>query len=1367
MSARTSERGIRIAIDRGGTFTDCIGNPGTGKMEDDVIIKLLSEDPGNYEDAPLEGIRRLMSKFLKTEIPRGDPLDTSKIESIRMGTTVATNALLERKGEKIVMVVTKGFKDCLAIGNQSRPQIFDLAIKKPDVLYESVIEIDERVTLEDYAEDPERHITKVEPRNPVSGQEDSHLVTGLSSEAIRILKRPDKNVIWEQLQTVFDQGIRSVAVCLMHGYTFYDHEALVGEIAKEIGFNHVSLSHELMPMIKLVPRATSSCADAYLTPAIKKYIAGFQKGFEGGLGAASVENKSGAKGARCEFMQSDGGLVDVDRFSGLKAILSGPAGGVVGYALTSYDPETKTPIIGFDMGGTSTDVSRYGSGRYEHVFETTTAGVTIQSPQLDINTVAAGGGSRLFFRNGLFVVGPESAGAHPGPACYRKGGPATVTDANLFLGRLLPDFFPKIFGKNEDEGLDVQASEKVLNELTEQIHKETGKSMSADEVAYGFLTVANETMTRPIRSLTEAKGHDTSKHRLATFGGAGGQHAVAIAERLGIQQILVHRYSSVLSAYGMALADVVDERQEPDSKVWVDNEEVREYLENKIGELKEKTRNSLREQGFEDSSIAYEEYLNMRYRGTESALMVVRPGKEEQKASGGGEWTFGKAFIKQHEQEFGFTLPDRDVIVDDVRVRGIGKSFAGLGKTVDQQLKAITVKDVKPGDKEYKRSSAYSDGGRHDTPIYKLEDLEVGDRIKGPAILADGTQTIVVTPSATALIIHTHVVINIGDKDLNDAGSKLDTTKEVDPIMLSIFAHRFMAIAEQMGRALQKTSVSTNVKERLDYSCALFDSTGGLVANAPHLPVHLGSMSTCVKRQAEIWRGNLVKGDVIVSNHPEYGGTHLPDITVITPAFNEGGDKILFYVASRAHHADIGGILPGSMPPHSRELYQEGAAIKSEKLVSAGRFNEERITELLLHEPAKYKGSSGTRCLADNISDLKAQISSNMKGINLISTLIQEYGEDVVNFYMVNIQHNAELSVRNLLKSVSKRFEGQDLSAVDYMDDGSPIKLKITIDSEKGEAVFDFDGTGPEVYGNTNAPQAITYSAIIYCLRCLISEDIPLNQGCLKPIKVLIPPKSFLSPSDKAAVVGGNVLTSQRVTDVILKAFQACAASQGDCNNLTFGFGGNIEGEKAIKGFGYYETIAGGSGAGKDWDGTDGVHVHMTNTRITDSEVFERRYPVILREFSLRAGSGGAGKHRGGDGVIRDIEFRIPVQVSILSERRVYHPYGLAGGEDAQCGLNIWVRNVEKSNSERSDRMLRGEDGGKADEPVFEERRINLGGKNTAAMKPGERIIICTPGGGGWGKVGEEREVKAKSQDPRYAWTGGSHAAREDTALQA
>jgi 5-oxoprolinase (ATP-hydrolysing) len=1239
-------------------------------------------------------------------------------------------------------VVTKGFKDCLEIGNQSRPKIFDLAISKPDVLYQKVVEIDERVTLEDYAEDPERRTTETKPRE--EAKFDDELVRGLSSEAVRILRRPNEETARKQIKELYDEGFRSIAVCLVHGYTFPDHEALIGRLAKDIGFEHISLSHELMPMIKLVPRATSACADAYLTPTIKKYISGFEKGFEGGLGTESVKKEENSKGARCEFMQSDGGLVDVAKFSGLRAILSGPAGGVVGYALTSYDSKTKTPVIGFDMGGTSTDVSRYGDGRYEHVFETTTAGVTIQSPQLDINTVAAGGGSRLFFRNGLFVVGPESAGAHPGPACYRKGGPLTVTDANLVLGRLLPEFFPKIFGKNEDQGLDPKASKELFEELTEKINSEVAgkgqaQKMSVDEVAYGFIKIANETMTRPIRSLTEAKGHDSSLHRLATFGGAGGQHAVAIAESLGIRQILIHRYSSVLSAYGMALADVVDESQVPESKVWNDGKETREALQKTMGQLKERSTKRLQEQGFYDDTIEFEEYLNMRYRGTESALMVIKPTQDEAKSWYGGDaWNFGKAFIRQHEQEFGFTLPDRDIIVDDVRARGIGKSYGGMEKSVDQQLKELTPSRVSDK-KKHDTMQVYFEGGRKETPVYKLDKLETGDEVQGPAMLADGTQTIVVTPGAKALVIDTHVIINVGDEGQE---KKVDT-KNVDPIMLSIFAHRFMAIAEQMGRALQKTSVSTNVKERLDYSCALFDSDGGLVANAPHLPVHLGSMSTCVRTQAEIWKGKLKRGDVLVSNHPEYGGTHLPDITVITPAFS--GDNIIFYVAARAHHADIGGILPGSMPPHSRELFQEGAAIKSEKLVSAGEFNEKRVTEMLYEEPAQYPGCSGTRCLADNINDLKAQIAANHKGINLISTLIEDYGEDVVQFYMRSIQDNAEQSVRNLLKDMSKRFEGRALTAVDYMDDGSPISLRITIDAEEGKAVFDFDGTGPEVYANINAPEAVTYSAIIYCLRSLISEDIPLNQGCLKPIDVRIPRNSFLSPSEKAAVVGGNVLTSQRVTDVVLRCFQACAASQGDCNNLTFGYGGNMSDQsEAVKGFGYYETIAGGSGAGPTWDGTNGVHTHMTNTRITDTEVFERRYPVILREFSLRDGSRGEGQHPGGNGVVRDIEFRIPVQVSILSERRVYHPYGLNGGEDAQCGLNIWVRKINGENGKNS------------------HRHINMGGKNTASMQPGERIIVMTPGGGGWGKTGEKSQAK-KSKDVQAGWRKGTLASRLET----
>ena len=695
-----------------------------------------------------------------------------------------------------------------------------MAIRKPEVLYKAVVEIDERVTLEDFAEHPERLTTNVEEAG------DANLVRGLSGEAVHILKKPDKSEIQEILEKLYCDGFRSIAVALMHSYTYPDHERIVGEIAEEIGFTHISLSSKLMPMIKLVPRATSATADAYLTPEIKRYVSGFQKGFKGDLGVGSVNKSSEERSARCEFMQSDGGLVDVGQFSGLRAILSGPAGGVVGYALTSYDPETNIPVIGFDMGGTSTDVSRYGSGRYDHVFETTTAGVTIQSPQLDINTVAAGGGSRLFWKNGLFVVGPESAGAHPGPACYRKDGPLTLTDANLFLGRLLPEFFPKIFGKSEDEPLDVESSKLAFTELTEKINNELKSDgrdqMSPEEVAYGFIKIANESMTRPIRSLTEAKGYDTSRHRLATFGGAGGQHAVAIAQLLGIKQILIHKYSSVLSAYGMALADVVHEIQEPSSAIF--SEEEKENLVQRLEQLREKATIALQDQGFGRSEIVHELYLNMRYRGTESALMIVNPDPKE---FDGEHWAFGKSFIKQHAQEFGFTLPDRDIIIDDVRVRGIGKSMRNQSKTVDQQLreiKPITVDESK----RHSTSQVYFDDGWKQTPIFELPNLGVGDEIQGPAVIADGTQTIIVAPETSALILETHVIINLGEKD---GANRAQGTGKVDPIMLSVFAHRFMAIAEQMGRALQKTSVSTNVKERLDYSCALFDSGGGLVAN--------------------------------------------------------------------------------------------------------------------------------------------------------------------------------------------------------------------------------------------------------------------------------------------------------------------------------------------------------------------------------------------------------------------------------------------------------------------------------------------------------------------------------------------------------
>ncbi|KAG7755314.1 hypothetical protein KL947_004160 [Ogataea haglerorum] len=1272
--------GIRIAIDRGGTFTDCVGNKGDGSK--DVIIKLLSVDPQNYADANLEGIRRLMEIFTGEKIPRGQSLDTSKIESLRLGTTVATNALLERKGERCALVTSKGFKDILHIGNQSRPHIFDLSVKRPSVLYDTVIEVDERVTLEDYVEDPERVFTAP------NGED---LVEGLSKETVRVLKRPDPETIKTHLQLIFDMGIKSLAVCFLHSYTFPDHELLVGDIAKEIGFTHVSLSCELSPMIKLVPRANSSVADAYLTPEIKNYVNGFKSG---------VKNPESLK---CQLMQSDGGLVDADYFSGLRAILSGPAGGVVGYSMTSYNPKNKIPLIGFDMGGTSTDVSRYGDGKFDHVFETTTAGVTIQSPQLDISTVAAGGGSILSYKNGLMAVGPESASSHPGPACYRKGGPLTVTDANLVLGRLVPEYFPKIFGPNEDESVDSEISKAKFAELTQLINDTNPDvlPMTVEQCAYGFLKLANETMARPVRQLTEAKGHITSQHRLVSFGGAGGQCACDVAELLGIDTILIHRYSSVLSAYGMALASVVEEAQEPSSLLL--NDTTKEEISARLDHLKEVTSKALKAQGLDD--IIFEEYLNLRYQGTESGLMVC---KDE-------GWNFREKFVALHKREFGFVF-EKEIIVDDIRVRAIGKGLTEKLEYVDDQIEELqqsgAITAISAEKAEFVKQTFWGKSYL-DTPVYRLENLDVGAQIAGPAIIADGTQTNVIPPLSTALILRTHVVITRHDT----ASVALS-----EPIMLSIFGHRFMDIAEQMGLSLQKTSVSVNVKERLDFSCALFDPDGYLVANAPHLPGHLGSMSTCVTAQAKIWKGKLKPGDVLVTNHPSSGGTHLPDITVITPAWLN--DKIIFYVGSRAHHADIGGILPGSMPPTSTFLWQEGATIYSDLLVKDHVFQTEAITKHLMDDPASYPGCSGTRRLSDNISDLKAQVAANQKGINLISKLVDEFGLDTITYYMRAIQDNAATTVTKKLDELMERYG--EAECEDYMDDGSTIKLKIH--RKDGKVVFDFTGTSEQTYNNFNSPIAITHSAIIYCLRCLVEEEIPLNQGCLRSVEVIVPPKSLLCPDFSCAVVGGNVCTAQRITDTILKAFNVMADCQGCCNNFTFGTGGN-NAEGYTQGFGYYETIAGGHGASKSWIGESGVHTNMTNTRITDPEIFERRYPIILREFSIRKGSGGKGQHPGGDGVIRDVEFRVPVTASILSDRRVNGPRGLAGGENGQRGLNLWIT----------------ENGNKV---------LNIGPRASVEVSAGDRIRILTPGGGGWGSPSSKESVPVDKKEDKYGFTG-------------
>jgi 5-oxoprolinase (ATP-hydrolysing) len=1248
----TNLKKLRISVDRGGTFTDVYAEiPGKPGFK---VVKLLSEDPQNYPDAPREGIRRVLEAVTGTPVAK-DRFDATDIEWIRMGTTVATNALLERKGARCALVVTHGFGDILQIGNQDRPRIFDLEINRPDLLYESVIEVDERLRMLRTDEPP--------PDRPV--------VEGVTGDKFVLLQALDPERVRRQLQAVFDGGIRSLAVVLMHAYAWPEHELAIGKLARKIGFTQISLSCQVMPRVKLVPRGDTTMVDAYLNPHIQTYLNSFQQGFSDDL-----------QGTNLLFMQSDGGLAQADSFTGSRAILSGPAGGVVGYAMTTCGGSCGQPVIGFDMGGTSTDVSRYGTG-YELVFETETAGVRIQAPQLHIKTVAAGGGSRLFFENGMFMVGPESAGAHPGPVCYRKQGHLAVTDANLVLGRIQPGHFPKIFGPTEDQPLDIDASRAAMAAMTDRINtfyrSKHRRPLCVEEVALGFIQVANEVMARPIREISVMRGFDIKEHILAAFGGAGPQHACAIARILGIGKIFIHRFSGVLSAYGIGMADVVVDRQKPLSAVY--GPKVLPKIEHESEALRMEAYAALARQGFGPEAIEHTAFLNLRYQGTDTAMMIPQPDDKD----------FAAAFKKAYLREFGFNLTDRSILIDDIRIRARGKS-PGLSKIpIGEKTHRAPVK--------LDTVQCYFDRGWHPTDLYDLDDLRSGHSINGPAIIIHDTSTIMVEPDCTAL------VTTYGDVEIT-VGGGCDTTigTEVDPIQLSIFSNLFISIAEQMGRMLQKTAISTNIKERLDFSCALFGPGGELVANAPHLPVHLGAMSEAVKEQIRRRAGRLKPGDVLVSNHPAAGGSHLPDITVITPVFKY--DDIIFWVAARGHHADIGGISPGSMPPNSRCIEEEGACITSFKLVADGLFQEEGISDLLLAPgritPAPGRPSiSGTRLLADNISDLKAQVAANQKGIELLLEMVDHYGLEVVQAYMRHVQDAAEEAVRTRLKELSQEkgmAQVETIRALDRLDDGSPIALALTIDRRNGSALFDFSGTGAQIWGNCNAPKAVTKSAILYCLRCLIKKDLPLNDGCLIPIDITVPQGSLLAPSPDAAVVGGNVLTSQRITDVVFKAFGVAAASQGCMNNFTFG----------NERFGYYETIGGGAGAGPTWHGQSGVHTHMTNTRITDPEILERRYPVLLRRFSLRPDSGGNGKFKGGNGLVRELEFLEPLNMAILSERRVFSPYGLEGGRPGRRGVNLFIRK--------------------------EGHRINLGAKNEIVAQPGDRICIMTPGGGGFGE---------------------------------
>jgi 5-oxoprolinase (ATP-hydrolysing) len=1247
--AQNRQNGFRFSIDRGGTFTDVYAEvPGEPGFK---VVKLLSVDPTNYDDAPREGIRRILAEYSDSAIDGS--IDASQIEWIRMGTTVATNALLERNGAATALVVTTGFGDVLQIGNQDRPNLFDLRVEKPELLYSEVVEVDERLRLlrADETSDKEQ-------------------LDGITGERFAVLTKPDLTSLRPRLQALLDRGIRSLGVVFMHAYACPQHEQAVGQLALELGFEQVSLSSQVIPMVKLVSRGDTTIVDAYLTPHIRDYLHSFKKGFKDNLNSTQLL-----------FMQSDGGLSPARDFTGSRAILSGPAGGVVGYAMTTYNRETKKPVIGFDMGGTSTDVSRFG-GEYEFTFETKTAGVRIQAPQLDIRTVAAGGGSRLFFDNGMFLVGPESAGAHPGPVCYRKNGYLTVTDANLILGRLQPDYFPKIFGDNEDQPLDYDESYKQMALLTTKINNyytDTSRpQLTVEETALGFLEVANEVMVRPIREVSVMRGFDSKEHVLATFGGAGGQHSCAIARSLGITSIFIHRFGGILSAYGIGLADTVVEKQQPAAEIL--SVQSLASLEEKLAALQCETVQELCNQGLSSNDIENHQYLNLRYQGTDTAMMVERSEEHD----------FAGLFEKLYRREFGFELTGRDILVDDLRVRSIGKTST---------LRSFPLKRSQQSQGKIKNICCYFTGGWQETGLYHLETLAANEKVQGPAILIQETGTILVEPGCTATIT------NYGDVEIEsgkEQQQKIDTV--VDPVQLSIFSNLFMSIAEQMGRMLQKTAISTNIKERLDFSCALFGPTGNLVANAPHVPVHLGAMSEAVKEQ--IRRVDIIRsGDVLVSNHPAAGGSHLPDITVMTPVFQ--GETIVFWVASRGHHADIGGISPGSMPPASRQLVEEGAAIFSFKLVEKNVFQEEGITKLLLAPKAIAQEAGrpaiiGTRLLSDNLSDLRAQVAANQKGIDLIQEMVAYHGLSVVQAYMLHVQETAEEAVRTSLCEVSRArgmAEKDCVTATEYLDDGSPIVLTLTIDRSDGSALFDFSGTGTELWGNLNAPKAVTQSAILYSLRCLVEKDIPLNHGCLLPIQLVIPEGCLLDPSPEAAVVGGNVLTSQRVVDVVLKAFGVAAGSQGCMNNFTFG---NDR-------FGYYETIGGGAGAGSGWHGQSGVHTHMTNTRITDPEILERRYPVLLREFSIRQQSGGSGEFQGGDGLVREMEFLEPLNVAILSERRVFAPYGLAGGKPGAQGANTFIR----------------KDG----------RHLNLGGKNEIRAEAGDAIRIQTPGGGGFGKA--------------------------------
>jgi 5-oxoprolinase (ATP-hydrolysing) len=1264
-------------IDRGGTFTDVIGRRPDGTL---AAHKLLSENPEAYGDAAVQGIRDLIG------VAPGKPIPPGVIGSVKMGTTIATNALLQRQGERTLLVTTRGFRDALKIGYQARPKIFARHIIKPEMLYERIVEADERVRADGTVE-----------------------------------KEPDLVTLRSELSAALAAGIEAVAIVFMHAYRHPEHERRVAALARELGFPQVSVSHEVSPLIKLVGRGDTTVVDAYLSPILRRYVSQVAQdlgthaasraaanghaaapasppalageGQGGGVQKESASEptpspplprkrerkQSAASGKvahrnsvpRLMFMMSSGGLTAADLFQGKDAILSGPAAGVVGMAETGREAGF-SDLIGFDMGGTSTDVSHF-DGEYERAFETEVAGVRMRAPMMLIHTVAAGGGSILHFDGARFRVGPDSAGANPGPTCYRRGGPLAVTDANVMVGKLLPDFFPKIFGAQQNLPLDAQAVRAAFARLAGDI----GDGRSSEEVADGFIRIAVENMANAIKKISVQRGYDVTSYALNCFGGAGGQHACLVADALGMTKVLIHPFSSLLSAYGMGLADIRATRQQAVEEPF--GEAALASIVALGDRLGDDARREVIGQGVPADAVAVHVRAHIRYAGTDTALVVpalsIAPGQEGEALPDAASLAAMKvAFEVAHRSRFGFVDESKELVVEAVSVEAVG----GGAKFTEPVLPTTSVPLPAPAH----RTRFYSRGQWHEASVYTRGELAPGQAVRGPAIIIEPHQTIVVEDGWQAEVTAKNHLVLERVVPL-ERQSAIGT--DADPVMLEVFNNLFMSIAEQMGVSLQNTAYSVNIKERLDFSCAVFAADGSLVANAPHMPVHLGSMDRAVETIIRENEGAIAPGDVYAINAPYNGGTHLPDITVCTPVFDDEGRDILFWVASRGHHADVGGISPGSMSPNATTIEEEGVYIDNFKLVDRGRFRERALYDLLTG------GNYPARNPLQNVNDIKAQIAANEKGVQELRKMVAHFTLPVVNAYMQHVQDNAAESVRRVIDRIHD-------AAFDYeMDQGTWIRVKISVDKAKREATVDFTGTSHQQNTNFNAPEPVTRAAVLYVFRVMVDDDIPMNAGCLRPINIIIPKKSMLSPEYPAAVVAGNVETSQAVTNCLFGALGALAAAQGTMNNLNFG---NAR-------YQYYETICSGSPAGPGFPGTDAVHTHMTNTRLTDPEVLEFRYPVLLEDFHIRKGSGGRGKWNAGDGVRRTIRFLERMDCTILSGHRRVRPFGLAGGEAGEVGANAVRRN--------------------------DERVEKLEGADATVINAGEAVIIRTPTAGGYG----------------------------------